>query len=148
MLKLRNSDISSITSIDKANTFTWDELQTLLKDIVTRELPTTSSPVVFYMQDPGSEKNFSHSDHLATQELARLTSRFFDSNQCKQIAFEDYRTKDKTKNIKRETAGKKFVLFSAYDLIMVNSVGECMLCDPTHADWVVRSYHREFNCST
>lgn len=148
MLKLWYGDIATLTSIDKANTFTWDELQTLLKNIVDKEFPTSTLPVTFYIQDPGSEKKFSHSDHLATQELARLTTRFYNTEQCKQIAFEDYRIKNKTENLKKDVSGKKSLLFSAYDVIMFNSVGECNVCALSHYQWLLRSYHREFNCGS
>jgi len=146
MLKLRDGDISKITTIDKANTFTWSELQTLMKNIVAREVPAPAQPLTFYIQDPGSEKKFSHSDHLATQDLARYTTGFYVSDQCKQIAFEDYRIKNKTENL--GDAGKKSVLFSAYDVIMFTTVGECNNCLTSHYQWLLRSYHREFNCGT
>jgi len=147
MLKLWDGDIPTITSIDKANTFTWVELKTLLKSIVAREYPDSSLPVAFYIQDPGSEKKYSHSDHLATQELARDTTSIYNTDQCKQIAFEDYRIKNKSQNISKGQTGKSALLFSAYDIIMMSAVGECNICMLSHYQWLLRSYHREFNCA-
>ncbi len=146
MLQLLRGDISSITSIDSANTFSWKELQDLLRAVVDSKRANSSEALNFYTLDPGSEKNFSHSDHLVTQELARSISPVYVSNTCKLLAFEDYRIKKKTSNIDKESTGKKALLFSAYDMVMLSRVGECNICMRSHYEWLLRSYHREFDC--
>lgn len=145
MLKLMRNEINSLTSIDQANTFTWNDLQNVLKSIVDKEFTGTNA-MVFHIQDPGSEKKYSHSDHLVTQQLAREVSSQYADKNCKQIAFEDYRTKNKTENLSKSQFAKKALLLEAYDVIMMDKVQKCGICLRDHFEWLKRSYRREFNC--
>ncbi len=147
LLKLYRAKINSIQSIDKVNTFTLSELRAVLAGIIEREYTDRSQAVRFYIQDPGSEDNFSHSDHLVTELLAREQIGNYQYSPCKAIAFEDYRIKGKTINLSKGVAAKKVLLFSGYDSVMIHNVGVCSLCQKSHYDWLQRSYHKEYECA-
>jgi hypothetical protein len=144
MIKLYKQDISNLKTIDNANTYTLDGLYTLTSALIKKEATKSSS--YFYIQDPGSEKNFSHSDHLITQFIARTAISKSGLKTCKVRAFSDYRIKNKTMNLSKAEMTKKTQLFSAYDVVMMMLQNECGFCAVSHYEWLSRSYMREFNC--
>lgn len=146
MYKLYRDQITSITSVDKANSYTLSELTETIEKIVEEAFNDKAKPIRFYIQDPGYERNFSHSDHFATQAIARDIIASLDYRNCKTLAFEDYRTAKKTENITDNRQNNKTRLVEAYDLVVLTEHGECNLCFVSHYRWLTRSYHREFEC--
>lgn len=146
MKKLSEGEISSITSIDDANTFSWEDLHSVINAIVEREYTTRTDPIRFLTLDPGKQPKATHSDHDITQEIGRNVFHNFASENCRYLAFQDYRIKDKKKNIGSSESAKKSLLFTAYDTVMYKQEGTCNLCEPSYYQWLLRSYYREFNC--
>ncbi len=146
LLKLYRTEIDSIRTVDSKNVYTYDDIRSVLQNIIAKELAGTSKPAYFYIQDPGSETNFSNSDHLVTQYLARDAISNQKPRECKVRAFVDYRIKAKTRNLNESEMAKKAQLFSAYDVVMIMQQNQCGLCAQSHYDWLSRSYMREFDC--
>ncbi|MBI2602497.1 MAG: PIG-L family deacetylase [Deltaproteobacteria bacterium] len=144
--KLYKDQIPSITSVDHVNTFTLGELKETLGGIVAGTFQDKTKPIRFYIQDPGPESHFSHSDHFATQAVARDVISGLGYRFCQTLAFEDYRTAKKTENITDNRQNNKTRLIEAYDLVVLTEHGECNLCFVNHYKWLTRSYHREFDC--
>ena len=147
MLKLYDGQIDSITSLDGTNTYTKDSLGKAITAIVQKEYPSPKNSVALYILDPGSERKYSHSDHLVTQFYARDSFSGLQSSNCKTRAFRDYAISKKTQNLFDDELSKKVRLFEAYDYIMITGVGTCNFCLKSHLDWLFRSYMREFECS-
>lgn len=146
MFQLMEGDIADLTTIDGANTYTWNELTTVLKSIINKEYTVSTKDIRFYIQDPGTEKKISHSDHLAVQKVIREVSSTVTSSDCRQLAFEDYRVKNKTENSSKGNIGKKLLVYSAYDNLMISRNQPCGLCQRSHYEWLLRSYIREYGC--
>jgi len=145
LLKLWEGNIPSITSLDGVNTYSLADLQNTLRTLIETEAVGNAN-FSFYLLDSGTKKNFGHSDHFASAQIARAALSPLSRSRCLLHAFEDYRIRYKTPNLSPGNQGKKMRLFEAYDSAMLESGEGCSLCSPAHYEWLFRSYYLSYTC--
>lgn len=146
LAKLFTGDIPSLTSVDGANSFTKQDLQATLLDLVHATKAKDTQEVFFHTLDSGYGAKMAHSDHYyATEFLMNIRKEVQPG--CNINAYQDYRSQYRPANLSNTEAGKKVELFSAYDQIMIQSGQECGMCSASHYKWLMRSYFVQISCA-
>ncbi len=127
---------TSITSVDNANTYTYQGLITTLTGLMTSFKPQVIATQNYTAEFNGED----HNDHVATAYFTRAAQKSY-ATPHELVAYEGYETDTEAANVSGsplESKQSAFYLYSGYD---VNGCASATLCASSpYSEWVRRQY--------